>query len=74
MTARRWSPPQPLRLPEVTLLAERIETLPERERPFARRLIGQAMSRGTLTDKQLRAVAGLVVASVKRATREARIG
>ena len=73
MTARRWSPSPPLRLPEITFLAERIDALPESERPFARRLIGHAMSRGTLTYKQLRAVAGLV-ASVKRTTREARIG
>ena len=73
MTARRWSPPLPLRLPEITFLAEHIDALAERERPFARRLIAHAMSRGTLTDKQLRAVAGLV-ASVKRTTREARIG
>lgn len=73
MTARRWSLPQPLRLPEITFLAEQIDAVPERDRAFARRLIAYAMSRGTLTDKQLLAVAGLV-ASVKRTTREARMG
>jgi hypothetical protein len=65
MTKRRWSPPGPLRLAEITILAEKIEALPERERLYARSLIAQAMRRGTLSDKQLRAVARLA-ATVKQ--------
>ena len=62
---------RPLALAEITFLAGRIEAVPDNKRELARSLIGQAMRRGTLSDKQLRAVAGLV-ASVKRTAREAR--
>jgi hypothetical protein len=58
MTKRQWSP-RSLKLPEITFLAEKIEALPQRERLYARSLIAQAMRRGTLSDKQLRAVARL---------------
>lgn len=59
MTNRRWSQPRPLKLPEITFLAEKIEALPERDRVLARSLIGQAMQRGSLSNKQLRHVARL---------------
>lgn len=71
MSKRRWSSPRPLKLPEITFLAERIEALPERERFAARRLIEQAMRWGTLSDKQLLSVARLA-ATLKRG--EARTG
>ena len=69
MTKRLWSP-RSLKLPEVTFLAEQIEMLPEHKREFARSLVAQAMRRGTLSDKQLRTVAGLVT-SLRRTRREA---
>jgi hypothetical protein len=67
----RWSPPPPLKLAEVTFLAGNIEALPEADRLLAGSLIGHAMQRGTLSDKQLRRVARFV-STIKAQRREAR--
>ncbi len=60
---------RPLNLAEITFLAGRIEVVPDNKRELARSLIGHAMRRGRLSDKQLRAIAS-IVASVKRTARE----
>ena len=60
MSKRRWSPPRPLKLPEITFLAGKIDALPEDRRGIARSLIAQAMQRGALSNEQLRSVARLV--------------
>ena len=70
MTKRQWSP-HSLRLPEITFLAAKINSLPDHKRGIARSLIAQAMRRGTLSDKQLRLVASLATTLKPR---EARTG